>query len=1583
MKTLALFLLFLAGSALADTPAPRIGKVELTANGAEITSTAIGAKNALDCAVLNSASNPLAIQSIVSGNPVDPRQIRPLTVADQVSCSQNGSWSISSITGTISLPTGAATAARQDIGNNYLQSLDNKIPAKGPATSANSLPVTFATDASIPVSMPAGMATAANQVTGNATLSSLDTKVRVFDLDSTAGVQNVPGVNLRLSAPSGSVEAGTSANPLRVDVTGATVQPVTATVLPLPTGAATSAAQATSNSFLQNLDTKTPALGQNVSAASIPVVISSNQSAVPVSQSGTWTVNSNLPTGASTSALQTSGNATLSSLDTKTPTVGQKLSAASSPVVISSDQSPIPITGSITANDPSVGVVGVAVPASATQNAGRDGSGNLRAIAVTTTGTQLVDGSAVTQPVSATALPLPTGAATSAAQSSGNVSLSSIDSKLSSTGSALRVDGSATTQPVSATALPLPTGASTSALQSTGNANLLSIDAKIKNFDLDPGPGLDSVPGVVLRSSAAGGSLELGTAANPIRVDTTGFTPQPVTFTSQPLPTGASTETTLSSLNSKFTNTSNGLKVDNSAVTQPVSAVSLPLPTGASTAALQTTGNSTLTSIDSKIISNFNGILVDGSSVTQPVSAASLPLPTGAATAAHQLVQSGHLQNINDKLVSTVNGIKVDNSAVTQPVSAASLPLPSGASTSALQTSGNASLSSLDSKVPVQGQAASAASVPVVIANDQSALPSAQSGVWNTRLQDGAGTAITSTASGPIQALDVNLVGGSLSLPAGSATEAKQDVGNASLSSIDGKVPTQGQKASTGSVPVVIANDQSPVPASQSGTWNINNVSGTVSLPTGASTSALQTTGNSSLSSIDTKLTSGAQLSQVSNGTNSAAVQATPPAGTEFGLVTRNIPSGTQAVSGTVAVSSLPSIPAGANAIGSVSVSNFPATQPVSGTVAVSNFPTTQAVSGTVTANIGTTNGLALDTSVQATQGTVTAGTAATRSTLTGGQFNTSLPTLTNGQQVATQVDSSGRLLISSIPAGANTIGAVSQSGTWNVNNVTGTVSLPTGAATSALQTTGNSSLSSLDGKFSSLGQKASAASTPVVLSSDQSAIPASQSGSWTVTANQGGTWNINNVSGTVSLPSGASTSALQTSGNASLTSIDGKLNSLGQKAAVGSVPVVIANDQSAVPASQSGTWNINNVSGTVSLPTGASTSALQTSGNSSLSSLDTKTPAQGQATMAASSPVVIASNQTAIPASQSGTWNINNVSGTVSLPTGASTAALQTTGNASLSSVDTKTPALGAAAPAGSTPVVQALDTTSATQNITVQDTASTTSTQAYNQSTVTGTPTANSAAVFSTNSSQNAMVVITGTWTGTLQVETSQNGGTIWIPSTLQILGGSIYQSAFTANVNGSINLTGRTQIRVRAVAAMTGTATVQVNLSANTGPVYIANSIRIADGSNTTVPTPLTILPASTAAAPTNTSTVVALSPNSPLPAGTNSIGTVATITGTATASNQARGKLTCSALTTTYSTALTPGFNVGILHIFNSCNGTIIISINGGATDYLELEPGENTVIDFRANNMFISSGVNIQVKSFTTSTSGTIRISAGG
>lgn len=81
---------------------------------------------------------------------------------------------------------------------------------------------------------------------------------------------------------------------------------------------------------------------------------------------------------------------------------------------------------------------------------------------------------------------------------------------------------------------------------------------------------------------------------------------------------------------------------------------------------------------------------------------------------------------------------------------------------------------------------------------------------------------------------------------------------------------------------------------------------------------------------------------------------------------------------------------------------------------------------------------------------------------------------------------------------------------------------------------------------------------------------------------------NINNIAGTVSLPTGAATET-------TLSAASGKLPaSLGAKTGATSLSVVAASDGFSVNASQTGTWNVTNISGTVSLPTGAATAAKQ-----------------------------------------------------------------------------------------------------------------------------------------------------------------------------------------------------------------------------------------------------------------------------------------------------------------------------------------------------------------------------------------------------
>jgi hypothetical protein len=136
---------------------------------------------------------------------------------------------------------------------------------------------------------------------------------------------------------------------------------------------------------------------------------------------------------------------------------------------------------------------------------------------------------------------------------------------------------------------------------------------------------------------------------------------------------------------------------------------------------------------------------------------------------------------------------------------------------------------------------------------------------------------------------------------------------------------------------------------------------------------------------------------------------------------------------------------------------------------------------------------------------------------------------------------------------------------------------LPSGAATEAKQDTGNTSLTSIDGKLPALGQALAAASVPVVLTAAQISTLTPLS---TVAATQSGTWNITNVSGTVSLPTGASTEA-------TLSTLNGKVPSLGQALDAASVPVVLTAAQistltplATVAATQSGTWSTRSQDG-------------------------------------------------------------------------------------------------------------------------------------------------------------------------------------------------------------------------------------------------------------------------------------------------------------------------------------------------------------------------------------------------------------------
>src|SRR5579871_1785087 len=136
--------------------------------------------------------------------------------------------------------------------------------------------------------------------------------------------------------------------------------------------------------------------------------------------------------------------------------------------------------------------------------------------------------------------------------------------------------------------------------------------------------------------------------------------------------------------------------------------------------------------------------------------------------------------------------------------------------------------------------------------------------------------------------------------------------------------------------------------------------------------------------------------------------------------------------------------------------------------------------------------------------------------------------------------------IVSALPAGSSVIGAVTQSGgPWTIN------------------------VTQIGGSALAIGQAAMAASIPVVIASNQSALPVSQSGTWSVGLSAG-----SNTIGAVTQASGPWT--------INVTQIGGSALSLGQKAMASSLPVTIASDQPAFPVTQSGTW-------TVGLSTGSS----------------------------------------------------------------------------------------------------------------------------------------------------------------------------------------------------------------------------------------------------------------------------------------------------------------------------------------------------------------------------------------------------------
>jgi hypothetical protein len=203
------------------------------------------------------------------------------------------------------------------------------------------------------------------------------------------------------------------------------------------------------------------------------------------------------------------------------------------------------------------------------------------------------------------------------------------------------------------------------------------------------------------------------------------------------------------------------------------------------------------------------------------------------------------------------------------------------------------------------------------------------------------------------------------------------------------------------------------VQATQSGTWNVNNVSGTISLPTGAST-------ETTLSALNNKVPSGLS-------TNGGRLAIYSPDSIKV-FATNGFGSG-----GSGGTTSLDAVDSTNLANTATNTSNTNSKLPSGLTVTSTRL----LVDGS-----GVTQPVSLSGNVNTTISGVTKKTLGTQvvSADTGLVVNAVMHGLSTG-------GGGGYHDVKVNPSGALTVDAT-QSGTWNVNNVSGTISLPTGAST-------------------------------------------------------------------------------------------------------------------------------------------------------------------------------------------------------------------------------------------------------------------------------------------------------------------------------------------------------------------------------------------------------------------------------------------------------------------------------------------------------------------------------------------------------
>lgn len=205
-----------------------------------------------------------------------------------------------------------------------------------------------------------------------------------------------------------------------------------------------------------------------------------------------------------------------------------------------------------------------------------------------------------------------------------------------------------------------------------------------------------------------------------------------------------------------------------------------------------------------------------------------------------------------------------------------------------------------------------------------------------------------------------------------------------------------------------------------------------------------------------------------------------------------------------------------------------------------------------------------------------------------------------------------------------------------------------------------------------------------------------------------------------------------------------------------------------------------------------------------------------------ASNALVVDGSAAIQPVSQSGTWNVVNISGTVSLPTGASTSAKQpalgTAGSSSTDVITVQGIASGTPQPVNGTvtsnqgTAISVTDSGWPVINGELTDTTGTFTNGTQTNSVTTGA---------STDGYDTATVTIQGTYgTASGVFEVSDDGGTTWFTVQGTRSDAPIVETGYTSLTNNArmwtVSIQGCGVFRVRSTAVASGTANVRISVS-----------------------------------------------------------------------------------------------------------------------------------------------------------------------